>query len=60
MNEFKQLLEDMDWTYQFSDHYGTFEKGRADMHALAIAHVLQRHSGLRREQAHNNLVATHL
>lgn len=28
------MLEDMDWTYQFSDHYGTFEKGRADMHAL--------------------------
>ena len=34
MNEFKQLLEKMDWTYQFSDHYGTFEKGRADMHTL--------------------------
>jgi hypothetical protein len=34
MNEFKQLLERMDWTYQFSDHYGTFEKGRADMWTL--------------------------
>lgn len=34
MNEFKQLLERMDWTYQFSDHYGTFAKGREDMNRL--------------------------